>query len=280
MKGFFRQRGALLLVIALVLTALLCAGAFMTKGRAGPLTNAVNTVLSPVRGAAAAVMDWGEDLVGSILHYQETEEEMESLRQQVADLQEQVRELESQGRENEQLRQLLDLKSRRRELVMDIARVTSHSASGWESTLTISRGSADGVEPGDCVVTAGGILAGTVTEVGLDWSTVSTVINTDTELGGVVLRTWASGILEGDFTLMQEGRLKLSYLPEDAQIMAGDEVVTSGRGDVYPPDLVVGTVEKVCEDESGVTRYAVIVPGTDLNALSEVAVIKDFTVER
>lgn len=50
---------------------------------------------------------------------------------------------------------------------------------------------------------------------------------------------------------MSQGKLKLSYLPDGAQLVAGDEVVTSGKGDVFPSGLVVGTVEAVFTDPSG-----------------------------
>ena len=81
---------------------------------------------------------------------------------------------------------------------------------------------------GNCVVTSTGLLVGVVSQVGLNWSTVSTIINTDIEMGGIVTRTYSAGVLEGDFALMGQGRLKLSYLPDSAQLVSGDEVLTSG----------------------------------------------------
>ena len=112
----------------------------------------------------------------------------------------------------------------------------------------------------------------------LNWSKVSTLINTDIEIGGQVTRTYSAGILEGDFTLMSQGKLKLSYLPDGAQLVAGDEVVTSGKGDVFPSGLVVGQVEGVFNDASGMNRYAVVEPDVDLDSLVEVFVIKSFDI--
>ena len=102
--------------------------------------------------------------------------------------------------------------------------------------------------------------------------------DTDIEMGGIVTRTYSAGILESSFDLMRQGRLKLSYLPEDAQLVSGDEVVTSGKGDVYPSGLVVGQVEGVFTDPSGMTRYAVVLPDVKLDSLVEVFVIKDFDI--
>ena len=91
-------------------------------------------------------------------------------------------------------------------------------------------------------------------------------------------RTGEAAILEGDFTLMGQGRLKLSYLPENSELIAGDLVSTSGRGGIYPPGLVVGHVEDVHTEASGVTRYAVVQPETDLESLKQVFVIKSFEI--
>ena len=278
MKKFFRQNGILLLVIALLLSILIGLTSALMGGNADPLSNVVNTVTAPVRGGIAAVLDWAEGVYAYVFRYGEIQDELDSLRAQVAELEEQVREGQEASRENEQLRELLNLQQRRQDFEFEAARVTGRSTDNWESTLTLSKGSSDGVQAGNCVITETGVLVGVVSKVGLNWSTVSTVISTDTEMGGIVSRTYSAGVLEGDFSLMQEGKLKLNYLPDSAQLVSGDEVLTSGRGEVYPAGLVVGQVEGVFTDPSGMTRYAVVVPDVDLDQLVEVFVIKSFDI--
>ena len=278
MKDFFRQNGIWLLVIALLLSILIGITSFLLGGTADPFSNAVNTVTAPVRGGVAAVMDWAEGVYNYVFHYQELHDELDQLRVRVAELEEEVREGQEASRENEQLRKLLDLQAKRRDFTFESARVTTRSTANWESTLTLSKGSSDGVAAGNCVITETGVLVGVVSKVGLNWATVSTVLNTDIEMGGIVTRTYSAGILEGDFALMGQGRLKLSYLPDGAQLVSGDEVVTSGKGDVYPSGLVVGQVEGVFTDPSGMTRYAVILPDVALDSLIEVFVIKEFDI--
>ena len=278
MKDFLRQNGMLLLVIALLASILIGIAGFVLSGEADPLSNIVNTVISPVRGGVAAAADWVEGAYNYVLRRGEMEAELDALRIQVGELQEKVRQGEEASRENEQLRDLLGLQARRRDFVFEAAKVTARSTSNWESTLTLSKGSTAGVEAGDCVVTQTGVLVGVVAETGLNWSTVSTVINTETEIGGIVTRTYSAGVLEGDFSLMNEGKLKLNYLPEGAQLVSGDEVLTSGRGEVFPSGLEVGRVEGVFTDPSGQTRYAVVAPSVALDSLIEVFVIKDFEI--
>lgn len=278
MKDFLRQNGLLLLIIALLLSVLIGVGSIFLGGGSDPLSNAFNTVTSPIRAGVSAVTNWAEGVYTYVFHYQELHDELDELRARVAELEGELRDGQEASRENEQLRSLLDLQERRRDFVFENAKVTARSTSNWESTLTLSKGTSAGVEVGNCVITETGDLVGVVSETGLNWATVSTVINTDIEMGGIVTRTYSAGILEGDFALMQEGRLKLSYLPDGAQLVSGDEVLTSGKGDIYPSGLVVGRVEGVFTDPSGMTRYAVVVPDVQLDALIEVFVIKDFDI--
>ena len=278
MKDFLRQNGILLLVIALLLSILIGVLSVVMGGQADPLSNLTNTIVSPLRGGVTAAADWVEGVYTYIFHYGELEQELNGLRVRVGELEEQVREGEEASRENEQLRELLNLQARRRDFVFEGARVTARSTSNWESTLTLSKGSSSGIQAGDCVVTEMGVLVGVVSKTGLNWSTVSTIINTDTQMGGIVNRTYSAGVLEGDFSLMNQDRLKLNYLPEGAQLVSGDEVLTSGRGEVFRSGLVVGQVEGVFTDPSGQTRYAVVKPAVDLDALIKVFVIKDFEI--
>lgn len=279
MKRFLRQNGISLLVIALLLSVLIGVGSVLLGGgEADPLSNLFNTVAAPVRGGVSAVMDWAEGVYDYAFRYDELTRELEELRAQVAELEEQVRAGQEASRENERLRELLDLQAKRQDFVFESAKVTARPPSNWESALTLSKGSSAGVEAGDCVVDQNGVLVGVVSTVGLNWSTVSTVIDASTEIGGLVERTYSAGVLEGDFSLMRQGRLKLSYLPDGAQLVAGDEVLTSGKGDVYPAGLVVGRVEGVFTDPSGQTRYAVVRPDIQLDGLVQVFIIKDFDI--
>ena len=277
MKDFLRQNGILLLVAAVLLSVALSLGSAVF-GSPDPISNAVGAVVSPFRSGITAILDWFEGVQEYVLHYDELHAELEDLRAQVAKLEDEVRQNEQAARENEKLRDLLDLKQKRSDFSFQSARVSERSTSNWSNTLTLSRGTDAGLEAGDCVVTETGALVGIISEVGLNWSTVSTVINTTTELGGIVNRTYSAGVLEGDFSLMGQGKLKLGYLSDNAQLVSGDEVLTSGKGGVYPSGLVVGTVDGVFTDPSGINRYAVVTPAADLADLTHVFVITDFDV--
>lgn len=278
MKDFFHKNGVLLLVIALLLSLLVGISSALMGGTADPLSNAATTITAPVRSLVSNVLDWAEGVYNYVFRYEELNTELDTLRKQVADLEAQLRESGEAARENQQLRQLLRLQEKHQDFVFESARVTQRSTTNWESTFTLSKGSSAGVQTGNCVISETGALVGVVEEVGLNYCRVSTVINTDIEMGGICVRTDCAGILEGDFALMSQGRLKLSYLPDDAQLRPGDQILTSGQGDIYPPDLAVGRVEELRSDPSGMMRYAVLKPQVQLDSLVEVFIIKEFDI--
>ena len=277
MKDFLRQNGILLLVAALLLSVALSLGSAVF-GSPDPVSNAVGAVINHFRSGITSVLDWFGGVQEYVLHYDELHAELDDLRAQVAKLEDEVRQNEQAARENEKLRELLNLKQKRSDFSFQSARVSERSTDNWANTLTLSRGTDAGLEVGDCVITETGALVGVIDVVGINWSTVSTVINTTTELGGIVNRTYSAGVLEGDFTLMGQGKLKLGYLSDSAQLVSGDEVLTSGKGGVYPAGLVVGTVDGVFTDPSGINRYAVVTPAADLSELIEVFVVTDFDI--
>lgn len=156
--------------------------------------------------------------------------------------------------------------------------VTARGSSNWASTLTLSKGAEQGVQAGNCVVDEAGNLVGIIEEAGANWSTMITITDATLEMGALIARTDSTAVLEGDFTLMAEGKLKLTYLPENTELITGDLVLTSSMGGNYPSGLVAGTIESIHTDASGMSRYAVIVPAADLDDLVQVFIIKAFDI--
>lgn len=278
MKKFFRDNGALLLIAAVLLSVLitLCSNLFGSK--VDPLGSVMGTLATPIRGGINAVAGWVEGVYDYIFRYEQMDDELTQLRRRVAQMEDDLRRAQYESEENRRLRQLLGLRERRRDFVFESAQVNAHGTKGWDDTLTLSKGSSSGIAAGDCVITETGVLVGVISQVGLNWATVDTVLSPNTELGGQVVRTGLAGILSGELDLMQQGMLKLGYLPIDHGLIEGDQVVTSGRGGVYPADLVVGTVAETGTDEAGLSGYALVKPAVRLDKLAQVFVIKEFYI--
>lgn len=277
MKNFLKNNGLWILFAGAVISVALAAMSYLSTTSA-PLVNVVNTAAAPFRSAYTAVAAWFNDKQN---YYRDTTallEENAALRKRIAKLEADLRQAEDDSKENEVLRDALELRKQRRELELESAVVTERSMTNWTSSLTLNKGTAHGVEAGDTVIDGTGSLVGVVREVGLNWCTVLTLVDTDTSLGAQVFRTKDLGLAVGSFSLMERNRLRLEFLPAGCRLLEGDLVQTSGLGGYYPSGLVIGTVEEVLMDESGAASYAILVPSAELDALTEVFVIKSFDI--
>ena len=274
MSRFFRNNGGLLVVAAVLLAAVLAVGAYILGY--DPLTGVLEVLATPFRAASSAVTNWAEGQYDRTFRYEELQAENEALRQRVAELERDAIAGQDAQRENERMKDLLGLAEERPELQYRDAAVVRRSSDNWRSDLTIDRGTLGGVEVNDCVIDQYGHLIGVVTEANPNSSRVTTILDPDLELGGRVARTDEDAILEGDFTLMLEGLLRLAFVSEDAKLVTGDQVTTSGLGGVYPPGLVVGSVRTLYVEEDGISRYAQVEPAADINGAQYVYVIVDY----
>lgn len=276
MKEFLRNNGILILIIALLLTAIVAVCAEILG--MSPFSNLLGVLSTPFREGADAVAAWTEERYNYAFRYDELVEENAVLRAQLAQMQEEILAAQDANRQNEQYRQLLGLTPRHQSFELEDATITSRSTSNWNYTMTINKGSHVDVEVGDCVIDEFFNLVGVVSQVGLNWSQVAAVVDPSTELGVRLPRTDDVAVLEGDFSLMLEQRVKLDYLPKDSTPISGDYVTTSGLGDQYPAGLVVGRVSSLHPDDNGLTRYAVVEPAADLDGVRYVFIIKSFEV--
>lgn len=274
MKQFFRNNGGLLLVAAVLLAGVLMVGAYILGY--DPLSGALELLATPFRAASSAVAGWTQEQYDKSFRYEQAQAEIDALRRRVAELERDAIAGQEAQRENERMRDLLGLAEQRPELQYRDAAVVRRASSNWTSDLTIDRGASGGVENGDCVIDQNGYLIGVVTEAGVNSSRVTTILDPRLELGGRVARTDEDAILEGDFTLMQEGLLRLSFVSEEAKLVTGDQVTTSGLGGVYPRGLVAGAVRSIIVEEDGVSRYAQVEPAADIAGVQYVYVIVDY----
>ena len=251
MKDFLKNHGLWILFAGAVIAVALALLSYFSTN-ASPLVDLANTITSPFRAVCTSVSGWFTDKQNYYEDVTALKAENEALKKQIAEMEATVRQGEAASQENVFLRDLLDLRQH--------------------------KGAVHGVEVGDCVIDGNGNLVGRISKAGYDWSTVLTVIDTDTSLGARVYRTKDIGIAGGDFALMGDGKLKLDSLPASCQLLEGDLVVTSGLGGYLPPDLVIGSVSELRADDSDTSNYAILTPAADLNGLTEVCIIKSFEI--
>ncbi len=177
--------------------------------------------------------------------------------------------------ENEQFRELLEIKERNSDLIFEPATVVGRTPDDWFGSFTIDVGTYHGVSLRCPVITSDG-LVGIVSEVGRGYSKVQTILDASVSIGGVDIHTLDTGIITGTIPLAQEGSCKLGFLPRESGVTPGDTIVTSGTGGLLPRGLIVGEIQSVEMETSGLSLYAVITPAADIQGARQVFVITDF----
>lgn len=153
------------------------------------------------------------------------------------------------------------------------ATVISRNPDQWYDTVTINKGSTDGITKDMAVMTASG-LVGRVKSVSKFTSTVqllSDVNRTNRIPASIQSDSKVFGLVEG---YDESGEyLLFKKIPSDTEIKKDQIVVTSGLSGIFPSNLVIGTVEKVEVDEFGLSKTAYVKPAADFYDINNVIVV-------
>src|SRR6266850_2564873 len=216
-----------------------------------------HTVLAPVN----AVVGWVDAGVG--LYW-----ENQKLKKRLAQIQMEADAMRTDRVENARLRRLLDL-SQENPSDLTAARVTARSLDRLGGSLTIDKGSKDGVLPERAVITPEG-LVGRVERCTAHEARVLTLLHHDCAVAVRVGRSRVDGVLQWEFG--DRPTLNLLYVSAREDVKKGDWVMTSGLGGIFPEGVRVGTVAKVGIAESGLTKEISVKPAVDFRSLEEVMV--------
>ncbi len=277
MRNLFQNKFFIICLCVAVVLAVV-PSTFALMGYGGLAKNILGTVTFPVRWCFSAIADGFEGwsmYFESIDALKAQNDALESENRDMADRLENAELLEN---ENERLRAYLGMKSKYPSFTFEEGMVISYSSGNYITTLTLNKGSIDGIEKNMPVVTPNGIV-GYVSEVGLNWCMVSTLIETATSVGAYIPRSGEVGIVSGDYSMRYDGLCKVSYVNVDADIEVGDTVLSSGTGSVYPAGLEIGTVTAINVDEYSRTLVATVKPSVEMKNIKWVMIITDYETE-
>jgi len=273
MRHYFTAKVWAVLIIALVLAAGLTVVSQLTGLTLPEMV--VQGVITPIRTGVSRLTDQAEQLYSYMFRYEALAAENEALKQKLAEMENDARVADSVSRENDRLRDLLELPQLYETYDMVDGYVIAKGSADWTSTLTVNRGSNAGITNGMCAVTANGEVVGLVTEVGLNYCVVKTVLDSSLGISATLTSSGYTGMVQGNYVEGEESQLRMNYLPSDAVIRINDQVVTSGST-VYPRDLILGYVIDAGFDESGVAKFALLRPAADIDTLEQVFILTSY----
>ncbi len=265
-----------LLFIGLLIVCLVVAGFYSREDDNGPLHTVQATVVglfSPL-GYVGSSIDSATDAVEEVAtDVMADEDSLVALREYNETLVQQYTQMEEYRLENERLRALLGLQD-----AYDIegvsARVIGRSSHAWDQTITINKGSNDGISTGLTVMGSSGVV-GQVIQVTAFTAEIRLLTDPDSGAAAMIQSSRAEGIVYGSL----EGLLYLESLEDGATVQLGDVVVTSGLGGSYEKGLIIGTVVQVSSNQGDSTQRIVVSPNDTVQSLEEVLVVFGLVLE-
>lgn len=264
----------------LIAVAVFLVGLMAYAGANGRLTAAPQELLSvavaPFQKVAVAVSGGVSSLWEKYTNIDAIMEENETLREENAELRSQMVEYDRLKAENEAYKKLEQIQEENPQNTYVSAFVIGRDTLDEFGGFTLDKGTAHGVERGDTVVSDEGYLLGVVIEADLTSCKVLTILHPSFNASVVVSRTRDNGILTGDASYAEQGLCLFTNLARDSMATVRDQVITTGLGGVYPPDVLVGTIVELLPESSGKSTIAVVEPGGDVFGAKHAFVITQY----
>ncbi len=272
MKNFLKsKRFVALIVVAVAMLALM--------GYAGSIDSPTTAPQRVIVGLMTPMLRLGEAASGNLLGYidnvlraDDIAKENTGLKSEIATLQNKLAEYEAIIAEGEQQEHADALAVQYADSAFIPATVVGRDPITGFEQFTIDIGSEEGVSSGDTVVSANG-LCGIVTEVGVGYSVVRTILSPSLNVSALLSSCRETGIVTGEDTRVERDETTLTLLSRSTAAETAELVVTSGEGGVFPAGLIVGTVTSLELSPGGKTMTAIIDTAEDISRVSSVFIL-------
>jgi len=262
-----RQRPGVLLTGAILLHVVLIS-AQVNSASGLPILQVVTFGgFSEVQRGTTSILDGVSGLWTGYVALRQVQTENDALKLEMQSLQVRLQQERAEAQRTDNLRQLLELRERAN-LDTAAAEVIAGAASPDFRTVTIDKGSSEGLATDMAVISPAGVV-GRVILPSRRASKVQLLIDRNAAAGALIERTRVQGVVIG----VGDGTLLMQYVPGSSDVKTGDLVVTSGIDGIYPKGFVIGTVDHA-DRGSGAYHDIVVRPAVDFSRLEEVLIVK------
>lgn len=263
-----------LLAIGSLICIVLIFVSFRYGEQVRPVKTAVGTVLTPMQKGINSVGRFVSNQVDKLARMSDLIKENEDLKTRLASTTYENKILQQDKYELKELRELYKLDEKYPSYPKVAARVISKDTSNWYSVFTIDKGSNDGLAV-DMNVLAGNGLVGIITEVGHNYAKVRSIIDDNSNVSGMFLKTSDNCVVNGDLELMDQGVIRVEMINKNAKIEDGYEVVTSHISNKYLQGILIGYISDIKTDATNLTKSGNLTPVVDFKHLENVLVITE-----
>jgi rod shape-determining protein MreC len=263
-----RKRTGYLFLAVMMAQVILVSAQVQTKTGVRVLQAVTFELFSRVQFGTASVLNFGRNGWSNYIALRGVREENESLKRRVADLEVRLQQEHALAARTQQLQALMDLKSQATVPTL-AAEVIAGSQDPVLRTVTIDRGSEEGVLADMAVIAPGGIVGRVISPVARHAARVQLLIDRNAAAGALTERTRAGGMIVG---VEANPPLRMELVSNLADVKVGDNVVASGVDGIFPKGYLIGRVEQA-DRGTGLYRTITVRPGVDFSSLEEVLVV-------
>ena len=267
----FRPR--IILLILTIICLLSIGVSYFRSGYGSVVRTAVGVVIVPLQTGINEVGGFFSNLTKERVSLQDALAENEQLKEENSSLRDQMSRYQANLSELERLQGLLGMQESYDQYDMIGAVIVAKSAVNTSYQFTINKGSADGIEVDQTVISGDG-LVGIILNVALHSATVQTLLDNTSRVSGMLAETLDTCIVSGNRSSASEGYVDLSYIDQDAAIEDGSQIVTSNVSSKYLEGIVIGTAADIQKDTNNLTKSGHLIPAVDFEHLREVLVIQ------
>ena len=260
-------------IIGIFITIVILIGlVFLSNLKTGSLSsieNIFSSVIMPVQNGYTYLKNKISGNSSFFSSIESLQAENDLLKNEKSELEKSLRELEIIKAENETLKDYLNLTQKYTDYKSVPAYIISKDISNYSKTFVINAGANDGIAPNMTVIADEG-LVGYVISVTDNTAKIQTIIDSASSVTASIGGSEESIICKGS---LEEGKLKGTYIPTEADISEEDQIVTSGMGGIYPKGIVIGKIKTIEETKNILDRYVWIEPAVNFDKLETVLVI-------
>jgi rod shape-determining protein MreC len=267
--------GHLVFCLVLVGQALLLSSQVTTEGGHSALRALLIGLFSPIQRGADAGLNAVSSVWYGYVDLRRVRDENRRLKEEVARLEQTLWMERDVVASYRRLSSVLELAER---IPGDpiVAEVIGLDASAWFRTITVNRGTAQGVSLNAPVIAPGG-LVGRVISIGSEVAQIQLLTDRDCSVGALLARTRARGVVAGSGEQASPTGLTLNYVSNLEEVVEGDLIVTSGMDGIYPKGIAIGRVASV-RNGPRLFKLIVVEPAANLDRLEEVFILEAASV--
>jgi rod shape-determining protein MreC len=253
--------GVVLMVCLLLLTV-------QTRSHARPATDLIALVTTPVQRGLAGLHRAALGVWSTYRDWKNIRADNSHLRDENERLRVEALVVGETLDENQRLRRLLDLRARLPIQTLP-GEIIAREWGGWVRSLIVNRGRTDDIQRLTAVISPDG-LVGRVVDVRRGSAVVQVLTDPTSSVGAHTLKSRTPGMVEGE----PRGTIRFKYMAREvAGLTAGDLVVTSGQGGLFPRGIPIGRVRAIDDRGSALFHFAILDPAVDFARVDEVLLV-------